>query len=299
MRSSLRASRRRRRWDCGPAISSSGSAGLENDHDNLRAALDSSAANGDDETALRLGGALGWFWYAHGHALEGCARLIDLLARTENTPEELRARPMYALGVLLDQRGEPERAAELVERSLAVFRAHGEQESVARALNSLGGIKRALGELESARSLLEESIGVRRELGDEPGTAWALSNLGSVAFEQGDLDGAEARFTETLALDHAHGNAWGAAVAGDGLAAVALERCDYARAGELIRDTLVSAERLADQEIIAFSLEKAGVLAAAEGMSSGPAGSREPPMGCGNQPASSAAASTASGSSAI
>jgi tetratricopeptide (TPR) repeat protein len=106
---------------------------------------------------------------------------------------------------------------------------------------------------------------VRRELGDEPGTAWALSNLGSVAFEQGDLDGAEARFTETLALDRAHGNAWGAAVAGDGLAAVALERCDYARAGELIRDTLVSAERLADQEIIAFSLEKAGVLAAAEG----------------------------------
>jgi predicted ATPase/class 3 adenylate cyclase/Tfp pilus assembly protein PilF len=238
---------------------------LENEHDNLRAALESSAASEDGETALRLGGALGWFWYAHGHALEGCARLTDLLARTENVPEELRARPMYALGVLLDQRGEPERAAELVERSLAVFREQGDQQLVARALNSFGGIKRALGELESARSLLEESIGVRRELGDEPGTAWALSNLGSVAFEQGDLDGAEARFTETLALDRAHGNAWGAAVAGDGLAAVALERCDYARAGELIRDTLVSAERLADQEIIAFSLEKAGVLAAAEG----------------------------------
>jgi predicted ATPase/class 3 adenylate cyclase len=81
---------------------------LESEHDNLRAALDSSAASGDDQTALRLGGALGWFWYAHGHALEGCARLTDLLARTENAPEERRARPMYALGVLLDQRGEPE-----------------------------------------------------------------------------------------------------------------------------------------------------------------------------------------------
>jgi predicted ATPase/class 3 adenylate cyclase len=238
---------------------------LETDHDNLRAALDSSAANGDDETALRLGGALGWFWYAHGHALEGCARLTDLLARTENVPEELRARPMYALGVLLDQRGEPEQAAELVERSLAVFREHGEQERLARALNSLGTIKRSLGDPESARSLLEESIGLRRELGDEPGTAGALSNLGVLAFEQGDLDAAEARFTETLALDRAHGNEWGAAVTQDNLAAVALERGDYERAGELIRDTLVAAQRLADQELIAFGLEKAAVLAAAEG----------------------------------
>jgi predicted ATPase/class 3 adenylate cyclase len=238
---------------------------LETEHDNLRAALDSSVANGDDETALRLGGALGWFWYAHGHALEGCARLTDLLGRTQNVPEELRARPMYALGVLLDQRGEPERAAELVERSLAVFREHGEQERLARALNSLGTIKRSLGDPESARSLLEESIGLRRELGDEAGTAGALSNLGVVAFEQGDLDEAEARFTETLALDHVHGNEWGAAVALDNLVAVVLERGDYDRAGKLIRDNLAAAERLADRELIAFGLEKAGVLAAAEG----------------------------------
>ena len=94
---------------------------LEGEHDNLRAALDSSVASGDDETALRLGGALGWFWYAHGHALEGCARLTELLARTESAPEELRARPMYALGVLLDQRGEPDlrgRARRAEPRSL-------------------------------------------------------------------------------------------------------------------------------------------------------------------------------------
>jgi predicted ATPase len=238
---------------------------LESDHDNLRAALDSSGANGDDETALRLGGSLGWFWYAHGHALEGCARLTDLLARTENVSEELRARPMYALGVLLDQRGEPERAASLVARSLSVFRAHGEQNRVASALNSLGTIKRSLGDLESARSLLEESIRVRRELGDEAGTAGAMSNLGIVAFEQGDLDEAEARFTETLALDRAHENEWGAAVALDNLAAVALEQGNYDRGSELVRDTLVAAERLADQELIAFGLEKAAVLAASEG----------------------------------
>jgi predicted ATPase/class 3 adenylate cyclase len=238
---------------------------LETEHDNLRAALDSSLAAGDDETALRLGGALGWFWYAHGHALEGCTRLTELLAETESAPEELRARPMYALGVLLDQRGEPERAAQLVEAGLAVFREQGDRDRVGAALNSLGSIRGALGDFDGARSLLEESLAIRRELGDEAGTASALGNLGNLAFEHGDLDDAEARLLEALELDRAHRNDWGACAALDSLAAVAIERGDYQRARELSREMLVLAERVGDQELIAFGLEKAAVLAAADG----------------------------------
>jgi predicted ATPase/class 3 adenylate cyclase len=237
---------------------------LEAEHDNLRAAIESSLAAGDDETALRLGGALGWFWYARGHALEGCMRLTELLAATKGAPEELRAGPMYALGVLLDQRGEPERAAELVERSLAVFRRQDDRERVGAALNSLGSIKRVLGDFNAARSLLEESLAVRRELGDQARMASSLSNLGIVAFEQGDLDDAEARFVEALDLDRAHGNEWGAGAALDNLAAVAIERGDSERARELNNEVLVSAQRVGDQELIAFGLEKAAILAAAE-----------------------------------
>ncbi|HEX5469197.1 MAG TPA: tetratricopeptide repeat protein [Gaiellaceae bacterium] len=238
---------------------------LETEHDNLRAALDSSLAAGDDETALRLGGALGWFWYAHGHALEGSTRLTELLAATKGAPEELRAGPLYALGVLLDQRGEPEQAAELVQRSLAVFREQGDRERVGTALNSLGSIRRVLGDFEAARSLLEESLAIRRELGDEARMASSLSNLGIVAFEQGDLDDAEARFVEALELDRAHGNEWGAGAALDNLSAVAIERGDYERARELNHEALALAERVGDQELIAFGLEKAAVLAAAGG----------------------------------
>jgi predicted ATPase/class 3 adenylate cyclase len=237
---------------------------LEAEHDNLRAAMDSSLAARDDETALRLGGALGWFWYAHGHALEGCMRLTELLAATKGAPEELRARPMYALGVLLDQRGEPERAAELVERSLGVFRQEDDRERIGTALNSLGSIKRVLGDFDAAGSLLEESLAIRRELGDEVRMASSLSNLGIVAFEQEDLDDAEARFVEALELDRAHGNEWGAGAALDNLAAVAIERGDSERARELNSEVLVSAQRVGDQELIAFGLEKAAILAATE-----------------------------------
>ena len=237
---------------------------LESEHDNLRAALDSSLAAGDDETALRLGGALGWFWYTHGHALEGCNRLTELLAATEGAPEALRARPMYALGVLLDQRGEPEGAVVLVERSLAIFREQGDRERVGAALNSLGSIKRVLGDLDAARSLLEESLAIRRELGDEARAASSLGNLGVLAFERGDLDDAEARFLEALELDRMHGNEWGASATLDSLAAVAIERGHHQRARELNREMLASAQRVRDQELIAFGLEKAAILAAVD-----------------------------------
>jgi predicted ATPase/class 3 adenylate cyclase len=237
---------------------------LESEHDNLRAALDSSLAAGDDETALRLGGALGWFWYAHGHALEGCNRLTQLLAATEGAPEELRARPLYALGVLVDQRGEPERAGELVERSLTIFREQGDRERIAAALNSLGSIKRVLGDLDAARSLLEESLAIRRELGDEARAASSLGNLGILAFERGDLDDAESRFLEALELDRMHGNEWGTCTGLDSLVAVAIERGDHERARELNRAMLASVQRVRDQELMAFGLEKAAILAAAE-----------------------------------
>jgi tetratricopeptide (TPR) repeat protein len=171
---------------------------------------------------------------------------------------------MYALGVLLDQRGEPERAAELVERSLAVFRDQGDRERVGTALNSLGSIKRVLGDFDAARSLLEEGLAIRRELGDHARMASSLSNLGIVAFEQGDLDDAEGRFLEALELDRAHGNEWGAGAALDNLSAVAVERGDDERARELNREALISAQRVGDQELIAFGLEKAAVLAATE-----------------------------------
>ena len=121
-----------------------------------------------------------------------------------------------------------------------------------------------LGDFAAAGSLLEESLAIRRELGDEVRMASSLSNLGIVAFEQEDLDDAEARFVEALELDRAHGNEWGAGAALDNLAAVAIERGDSERARELNSEVLVSAQRVGDQELIAFGLEKAAILAATE-----------------------------------
>jgi len=53
---------------------------LEREHDNLRAALRRSVERGEAEYGLRLGGALGRFWWMHGYLIEGRAWLTALLA---------------------------------------------------------------------------------------------------------------------------------------------------------------------------------------------------------------------------
>jgi predicted ATPase/class 3 adenylate cyclase len=238
---------------------------LETEHDNLRAALDSALALGDAETALRLGGSLGWFWYVHGHALEGSRQLARLLAETEGAPDGLRARPMYALGVLLDLGGQSAAAADLVDQSLEIFRELGDAAGTAAALNSLGVIHRMLGNLPQARALLEESIAVRRGLGQEARVATGLSNLGLIALDEADLTTAKAHFAEALELDRTHGNDWGVAVDLVNLATVAIEQGDYDQARTLLCEMLNAVRDVGDKDVIASGVEKAAALAAVTG----------------------------------
>ena len=69
---------------------------LEREHDNLRAALDDLRAR-DAHRALRLAGALGWFWHLHSHFSEGRRRLAEALAASSE-PDDARARALAAAG---------------------------------------------------------------------------------------------------------------------------------------------------------------------------------------------------------
>ena len=71
---------------------------LEAEHDNLRAALDDLQAR-DPLHALRLAGALGWFWAARSHFAEGTRRLeVGLASVAEEGPRTARA--LTSLGMV-------------------------------------------------------------------------------------------------------------------------------------------------------------------------------------------------------
>src|SRR6476646_3269079 len=63
-------------------------------------ALRRAAAEGDAETAVRLGGALWRFWLARGYADEGMRSLHEALAHAERATPSTRAKAFNAAGKL-------------------------------------------------------------------------------------------------------------------------------------------------------------------------------------------------------
>ena len=104
---------------------------LEAEHDNLLAALGWVADSGDVAGTVRLAGALGWFWYYHGHFQEGRDWLERALAMDADdaagaAPASARADVLVGLGVLLHTLGEGERAVALLGAGAALRRAEGD-----------------------------------------------------------------------------------------------------------------------------------------------------------------------------
>jgi predicted ATPase/DNA-binding XRE family transcriptional regulator len=119
---------------------------LETEHDNLRAALAWSLTSlGDTEMGLQLTGALSHFWYIREHHSESRMWLQSAL-----------------------ERGSAATAAR------------------AKVLVGAGRLAWFQGELARANTLLEESLTLYQALGDDAGAAFALLVLGRIAVSQGD-----------------------------------------------------------------------------------------------------------------
>ncbi|MGH9278160.1 MAG: tetratricopeptide repeat protein, partial [Acidimicrobiales bacterium] len=153
---------------------------LDDEHDNVRAALDHAATLDHLEEGLRLAASLVRFWEIRGFFGEGRARL-EALAGREAAPPALRAKALNAAAVLAQRQGDYSSARALYEESLVIRRALGDRLGAATALHGLANLAVAHKDLETARTLFEENLAIARELGLERMTAASLMNLGVVA----------------------------------------------------------------------------------------------------------------------
>jgi tetratricopeptide (TPR) repeat protein len=245
---------------------------LEAEHDNMRAALGWSletpaagpAPAGRERAAagLRLVQALAYFWYRHGHLLEGrrwLQRAIDLAADDGGAP---LAHLAHRLGVLLERTGEQQDALGHFERSLAIWRDLGDRDEQARELNSLGITHHNLGDLDTARSLLEESAALSRELGSPLRLAAALTNLGQLEAAAGNFDRATAVLQEALAIDTKQGDLLGVALDQQSLAGVHLRAGRAREARDLLSAMAGYVASCGDPELLVTTLEMVAANAA-------------------------------------
>ncbi len=179
---------------------------LEEEHDNIRAALTWSLGQGEDaELALRMGAALGEFWYLWGYFGEGRRWLEEAPRKSSPTPTAARARTLHRLSWLAFLQGNLDRAAEASEEGLGLegvelFRTGGGDSTAAELRRLLGIVVGARGELERETELVEESLTLSREAGSLRGMAGSLFIQGAAWRQQGDLERATQLLEEALTM---------------------------------------------------------------------------------------------------
>ena len=216
---------------------------LEQEYENLRAALKWAIECQEAEIGLRLGSALGKFWYTYDplYWSEGRKWLEQAinLKQPEALPLDVRANALNEAGVLAWAQNDFDHAILCFEECLALRKMSGEKAGIASALGNLGLVAREKLDMTSARAYQEECLALRRELGDTQGMATAFSNLGLVAADQGDVEYALKLYKESLVLNRELQNMTGLALTLHNLGGLMVENHDdYVRALSLLMESL-------------------------------------------------------------
>lgn len=228
---------------------------LEEEHDNLRAALGWSLESGNTRTAVRLGWALGMFWWIHGHLSEGRRWMEDALARGEALPEHMRAKALVIAGCMAFGQGDYEQSESRCEESLALLRTEGDKRVEALALGILGLTALHQADYERATALFEESLELFQQLADKWGCALLIGGLGVISLYRGDYEQATALLEDSLTLSRQIGDRPSTYGALYNLALVAQFFGDYVRASRLFREGLALSMEVGDKANIAYCIE--------------------------------------------
>jgi predicted ATPase/DNA-binding CsgD family transcriptional regulator len=175
---------------------------LEREQENLRAALSWLIGQEEGELALRLSGALWWFWNIRGYWSEGGRWLEAVLGLPQAQGRTVRrAKALRGAGVLAHRSGHGHSAARsLFEESVAISRELADKRGLAEALDGLARSMFIQNDYIAARRHQEESLALAREVGDSWLLASILRNWGNYVEYTVDFKGARLFFQESVSI---------------------------------------------------------------------------------------------------
>jgi predicted ATPase/DNA-binding XRE family transcriptional regulator len=228
---------------------------LEQDHDNLRAALAWLFNSGRVEDGLRLAGAIWRFWQLRGDVREGRRWLEEGLSRATPVAASVRAKALWGASWLAHYQGDYQRTITLSEEHLALARAAADALGIRNALTGLGMAAVAEGRSGEAVRLLQDALAACLPLGESWHRATSLLNLGIAALLAGDLVRAAGLFDDALTRYQQRGDAVFAARTRQHLGYVKLHQGDPAGAERGFVDSLRAFVDLDEKPGIADGLE--------------------------------------------
>jgi predicted ATPase/DNA-binding CsgD family transcriptional regulator len=225
---------------------------LEQEHDNVRAAMVWSLQRGeidrDWELALRLGGALRRFWQVRGYLSEGRAFLEKVLAGSVGIVSAGHVKALIAMGHVAVLQDDYDRVDAVCQESLPLCQQLGDTWNTARTLYLLGWIAWLKGDLAPARALMEQTLALFRQVDDKSFIAWSLMYLGMIAGRQGNYAEGRRLFEESLARQRALGNKRGTAFSICGYALMLLaSQHDAAMVRPLLEESLALFREVGDK----------------------------------------------------
>jgi tetratricopeptide (TPR) repeat protein len=237
---------------------------LEEEHDNLGAALGWTRDSGDVETGLRVASGLIHYWHARGRWAEGQRWLQELLTGEGHaTTVGARISAIYLASFLSWNLGDAVQARVLAVQATRLAQEAGDRRDLADSDWWMAWLSRAWGDYPRAQSLAEEGLSLYRELGDRHRIANMLQVLGDIARDRGDSAAAEAYCRESLATYRELGDSFWMAFSLHNLGRAAQIAGDYVRAGDLCRESLTLLRQLGDSGSVAEVLNSLGLIARA------------------------------------
>jgi len=171
---------------------------IEQEHDNVRAALEWSLAGADAELGARLASSLYRYWIGRRHIAEArhwTERALGAIANFAPQPalELLRTASLLAL-----HQGDISAGRDLTNRRFELARQNDDRKAMIGCQTNLGFIATVEGDITGAKRLFEEAVSAAHEAGVRADTP--QSHLAHIARLEGDSERADALATDALSF---------------------------------------------------------------------------------------------------
>jgi non-specific serine/threonine protein kinase len=230
---------------------------LRAEYDNIRVALEWGLSEAI-ESALRIVGALPYFWITQGIAVEGRRWATEVLEkagpglaeedRLEIEQLTTRAKATLSLSIIATDLGDNEVVCATASKSIALARKAGNTYILAHAMAYLASGKANSGEPEEAFALAQQALALGRETGNGFALGFSLTTMAEVsAMAKQDYEGALAYAKEAIALTKEGGYRWANSMTIFGLGFMARSMGDYDQARARFRACLPVFVEIGDQ----------------------------------------------------
>jgi predicted ATPase len=238
---------------------------LRPEWDNFRVAFTWSLETGESELGLRLAGAVSFGWLDRNLLAEGNRLFEALLPAAPDADELVRAKALFAWGMIASVQNDWIRTMELGEEALEIFRRRGHALGMAWTLLNLAVVPLDSGRAEEARAMLDEADALLRSQGGGGGMRRLGHMYAQLAAETGDSDLARKQLRESAERSLAAGEDFSASTALHSLGDVELTDGAIDAASAAYAEALQVAWGTGAQRVVCYALAGLAAVTAERG----------------------------------